>query len=362
MSQDEVLAGFGADPGEAVGRTLAEAEAGESSPDEGYGPFVRVGRSGEWLFAWEETSAEGIRPEVLQRVSSSGQAAAVRHALDAFAQFAYAVGGALVSQVVTIPPYTRQGSDPDRFLSLLRRVGLDAETVAEQGADDEELPLSWLEAVLMVAEQALGLSLTRQEVGGRWPSARILPLLDEVSVPGQGSDWQFSINDPVVDLLVRYAPAQAVATLVAVQAQMLLEDTGLAEHAGLQDAVRAAARGQQREVANEEPLGLILRGLMREWYVAQRDAEIGPAPGQVPPQERYASAARADAVRAVRAVLADGGAWALAEVLVHRRQWAGPQWREQVLAGLRAVDVPREKLHAAEQQWLRQGHDPGRGV
>lgn len=146
MTQDEVLAGFGATPGEAVGRTLAEAEAGEFSLDEQYGPFMRVGRCGEWLFAWEEISSEGTRPEVLRRISCGGEAVAIRHALDAFAEFAYAAGGVVVTQLVTIPPYTQQGSDPDRFLPLLQHVGL-AEPVAGRGLAGEEPPLSDLEAV-----------------------------------------------------------------------------------------------------------------------------------------------------------------------------------------------------------------------
>jgi hypothetical protein len=348
MSQGEVLAGFGADPGEAEIRTFEEVLTAESSWQEGYGPFVRVGRSGDWLFAWEEASHEGTRPEVLRRVSRGGEAVVVRHALDAFAEFGYAAGGVVVSHLVTIVPYRRSGSDPDRFLALLRQAGLDFDTAAQHDAGDEQPVLGDLEAVLTVAERAFGLSLSPREVEGAWPSARILPRLEELPEPEQ--EWQFSIGDPVIDLLVQRASAQTVTSLVADQSRLLLEETGLAEYAELAQAVRSAVRGERREVTDEEPLGIVFRHLGRERYEAEQNALTGSASGPFPPQDQRARLVRAAAVRALRTVLAEGGRRALGEILVHRRQWAGREWREQVLSGLRAVEVPEEQMRDAEQR------------
>jgi Family of unknown function (DUF6461) len=347
-SQDEVLAGFGADPGEAEVRTLAEVITAESSWQVEYGPFVRVGRSGEWLFAWEEASHEGTRPEVLRRVSHGGEAVVVRHALDAFAEFGYAAGGVVVSHLVTIVPYRRSGSDPDRFLPLLRQAGLDFETAAQHDAGDEQPVLGDLEAVLTVVERAFGLSLSPQEVEGAWPSARILPRLEELPAPDPG--WQFSIGDPVIDLLVQRASAQTVTSLVADQSRLLLEENGLAGDAELVQAVRLAVSGERREVTDEEPLGILFRHLGRERYEAEQDALIGSGSRLFSAQGQHARLVRAAAVRPLRAVLAWGGRRALGEILVHRRQWARREWREQVLAGLRAVEVPEEQLRDAEQR------------
>jgi len=355
MTQSEVLAGFGADPEEAAARTLEQAITAESSWQEGYGPFVRVGRSGGWLFAWEEASFEGARPEVLRRVSRGGEAMVVRHALDAFAEFGYAADGVVVSHVVTIPPYRRTGSDPDRFLALLRQVGLDFGAIQHR---DEDPVLGDLEAVLMVAERAVDLSLSPQQVEGPWPSARILPLLEDLPAPDRDTAWQFSIGDPVIDLLVRHASGQTVTSLVAGQSRVLLEETGLAGDAELAGAVQAAAEGRHHAVTDEEPLGLLLRRLGRERYEAERDSLTGPAREWIPPEQRHSRAVRAAAVRPLRAVLAEGGLWALAEILVHRRQWAGLGWREQVLASLRPVKVPEEQLREAEQRWLDQAATP----
>jgi Family of unknown function (DUF6461) len=153
--QREVMAAFGADPGAAVLRTLGDAEWAEQRWEDGYGPFVRVGRAGDWLFAWEVLSAEGMRPEVARRVSAGGQAVTVQNCIGSFAGFSCAEDGEVVTSLVTIVPYTRGGRDPDRFLPLIRDVGLDFE------AGQAGPGLSDLRAVLTVAERPSGIALTR---------------------------------------------------------------------------------------------------------------------------------------------------------------------------------------------------------
>lgn len=63
---------------------------------------------------------------------------------------------------------------------LLQRVGLVFGSGAQHGAAGGVLVRSGLERVMAVAERAFGLSLTPQQVEGPWPSARILPLLDDM--------------------------------------------------------------------------------------------------------------------------------------------------------------------------------------
>jgi hypothetical protein len=50
ISERAVLTAVGADPDEAVPMTRHQAEEADASLAHRYGPFVRVGRSGEWLF------------------------------------------------------------------------------------------------------------------------------------------------------------------------------------------------------------------------------------------------------------------------------------------------------------------------
>jgi hypothetical protein len=64
---------FGADPDDAVA-ARAVIPFGEAHDP----PRVMVGRSGEWVFALEENiPAQGMRPEVLRRVSARTEAVAI---------------------------------------------------------------------------------------------------------------------------------------------------------------------------------------------------------------------------------------------------------------------------------------------
>jgi hypothetical protein len=360
LTQEEVLAGFGADPSVAVDRTLEQAEAGEASVLESFGPYVRAGRSAGWVFAWEEATHEGTRREVLRNVSRRQDAVVVRHVLDAFAEFGYAAYGEVVSHLLTIPPFTRTGTEPDRFLPLLQQVGLDFGAAAQLCAAGEVTALSGLQAVLAVAERAFGLSLTPQQVEGAWPSSRILPLLEDLSAADwNGPDWEFGVGDPVLDLLVRHASAQEVAALVAAQSRAVLEETNLGRFAVLADAVRAAADGQLVDITNDSPVGVLLREAAREGYVMESYAVWGSSSARIPADEQRAGLMRAAAVRPLRVVLADSGSLpALAEILVYRKTWAAPGWRGQVLDGLRGVRAPAEQLRAAEQRRLEQASAP----
>jgi hypothetical protein len=295
LTQDEVLAGFGADPAVALDRTLKQAVAGEASAAESFGPYVRVGRSDGWVFAWEEATHEGTRKEVLRSVSLRGDAVVVRHALDAFAEFGYAAGGEVVSQLLTIPPVTRTGTEPDRFLPLLQQVGLDPGTPGQRGPADEVPLRTDLQSVLAVAELAFGLSLTPQQVEGPWPSSRILPLLDDLPAPDwNGPGGEFDVGDPVLNLLARHAPQ--VAALVAAQSQAVLNEANLGRFAVLADAVQAAADGQLLNVTDDSPAGVLMREVARDGYATERRALCG----SMSAAEQRAGMMRAAAVRPLR--------------------------------------------------------------
>ena len=60
-------------------RTLDETVTAESTFDDGHDPFVRIGRCDGWVFAWENASGEGVRPEVLRRLSRGTEVVVVRH-------------------------------------------------------------------------------------------------------------------------------------------------------------------------------------------------------------------------------------------------------------------------------------------
>jgi hypothetical protein len=101
-----------------------------------------------------------------------------------------------------------------------------------------------------------------------------------------------------------------------------------------------------------------LRRLVHDRYVADRYLLVGAATGWVPPEEQRPRAARAEAVAPVRAVIESGGVEALAQVLAHRRTWAAPGWRDELIDDFASVAVPREELRDAEQRWRQQATQP----
>ena len=347
-SQNSVLTAFGAVPESAVPRTLGEGKTAESTFDDGYGPFVRVGLCEGWVFAWESESSEGMRPEVLRRLSRGTEVVVVRHILDGAPQFAYAADGTVITSLWAVPPVpTRSGSDPDRFRPLMREVGLDyAEMPNETEGGDPQF--SDLEAVLTLAQRAFGLSLSPQEVEAAWPCARILPRLEDLDLSDDVADGQFWTGDPVIDLLMPYAATEAVAAVLAQQLRLLLSELGLAEVRVVTEAVDAALADRRSTVLDDDALGIALRGFVGDHYVSEQYQLKGSATGWLAPEEQRRRAARADAARAIRAVVEVGGKAGLAQVLAHRGRWAGSTWRAQVIEGFRDVEVPQEELDEAE--------------
>lgn len=333
--EEAVFSAFGADPGQAVPRTRQETERMQDSVEHGYGPFVRVGRAGDWLFAWEEGSAEGARPEVLRRLSAGGaEAVAVRNALAAFAGFGYAADGEVITSLVTIVPFTREGSDPDRFLPLVQETGLTAP--AEPGAGPER---SWLWSVLTVAERAFGLSVDEAELERALPCARILPVLPLLPArrpPAGGGPWP--VGDPAIDGLMAQADAGTLRSAAAGQVRGVLADSGLDEYPELVQAVDEALAGRVQGVADEEPARLVLRRVARQQYEAEQDGYSRRR--HLPPGERSRRAVRYQASQALYRVLAWGPDPALGAIIQFRRRHADPGWREQFRRALAGSPGP----------------------
>ncbi len=352
--EQAVFESFDTRTGERTPRTGAQVRAAEAAFDEGYGPFVRVTQCGRWVVAWEESSSEGTRPEVLRRLSALGRAVSVRHALDAFAALAYAEGGVLFTSVTTLPPYRREGSDPDRFLPLLREAGLVADDAARDAFDTANPTQTGdLRAIL---QRAFGLSLDPGRLEAPWSSARILPRLAEAEpTQSRASEQRISVGDPVIDLLLAYASPDEIGQCLAHQTQRLLAETGLADRAVLVRAVERALASDRTCVDDDGPVGMELRRVVHDQYVADRYQLLGSATGWIAPQEQRLRATRAQAVMPLRAVIETGGIKALAAVLAQRRAWAAAGWRDEAIGDFGSVAVP---LREAEQRWRQQAAQP----
>lgn len=168
--QDAVFRGFGADP-----RDAAPMESHEE-PD---APMVRVGRSGDWVVALDEiVPAQGIRPEVLRRVSAGTEAVAIyRDIAKLNHELAYARDGEVIAAVTTSVPPRWRGSEPGYLRPLAEELGL---------THNADADLSGLEVLLALAEGVFGLSLDEADYGRSWPAAPVLPVPADLPAPSLG--------------------------------------------------------------------------------------------------------------------------------------------------------------------------------
>jgi hypothetical protein len=357
VSQDHVLRAFGADPEEAVLR-----EPGEPVPAlegmTGAAPVIRVGQVGAWVMVIEDGEPpQGIRPEVLRRVSAGGGEAVALHQDIGKSnhQFGYAADGDVISALVTSVPASWSGSDPDRFGSLARELGL-------TGNADESDDLDEWEAVLAVAEVVLGLRLSPADLERPMRAARALPPLeDRPPAPPSGQEFRHSGNDPVLDLLLNRAGRPALAVIAAGRIRRLMAETGLGSRPELVTAVEEAIAGRGRPPAGEDPAGKALRRLAREKEEAERYLGMlrnGHRP-PFPAEELPLRVRRGYAARLVRQLLDQDhpGQILVSELAVQQiwdaKGWQEPlSWRPQFIADFRDVEVPPAELRAAEDAWL----------
>ncbi|WP_189135467.1 DUF6461 domain-containing protein [Wenjunlia tyrosinilytica] len=164
VEPDELLVRMGGDPGAAVSLSAAEAETRELE-DEDAGPIVRVGSYPGWAFAVEIWGAHGTRDEVVRAVSAKTEAVVLLRNANAVKRFVHAQDGVIVCSFDVDLPHLRTGSDPDRLLPHMERVGLAPEIGPDVDAS---------QAMLSLAVSAFGVGLPRDEVqSGVLPASRV---------------------------------------------------------------------------------------------------------------------------------------------------------------------------------------------
>jgi hypothetical protein len=118
---DAVLAAFGVDPADAEPLTR-EATAEEFGLDPG---LYRAGETAGWGYVLEEFG--GDHDEQLHALSLGGRAVSVSKLESGMSVFEYHEDGERVCWFEPLASDRRRGSDPDRFVEAMRRVGLDPE-------------------------------------------------------------------------------------------------------------------------------------------------------------------------------------------------------------------------------------------
>ena len=308
-TEREVLEGFGADPDDVVA-AYATIPFGEAHVR----PRVMVGRSGEWGFALEENiPAQGMRPEVLRRVSAGTEAVAVYNDIGkGNDEFAHAVNGEVITAVTTSLPAHWRGSEPDRLRSLAEEIARD------DGGEGGPLGL---EVLLALAEGVFGISLDEEHLRQPLVAAPVLPVLDDLPAP-QPDPARPRVHDPVISLLMAHVPDESLTPVLTVRCGRIMAEAGVSDHAVLMDAVRDALAGETGPVIDDEPLGVALR------TAALHDPK---------------------AAAMLRLVLAGRPFDALTTDFYLHRVTRTPGWREQFIADFGDLGIPASDMRAAEE-------------
>jgi Family of unknown function (DUF6461) len=170
VAPERLVEAFGADP--AATRWLTAEVTFATIGD----PWVRVGRTGEWVFSFDNClfGIGGFSPKA--RELSAGTELAHLDSLMSSGYFYYFADGAEVTSFEPLTSACRYGTEPDRFVPQMRRVGLDVDPPPNDppGAHDPDdgAPDDPNIAVLEMLTLALGIRLSRGMALGPLRTAR----------------------------------------------------------------------------------------------------------------------------------------------------------------------------------------------
>jgi hypothetical protein len=296
-----VLAGFGAEPGDAVagGPRKAMSMVAERF---GYRPVVRVVPVDGWVVAIELYSLEGVRPEVLRRLGF--RAVAVGVSGDGMRWLGYTDGDGWVDRVETAGAAVPGDSGWERLVGMAERA-----SVSLHGWAAENLPTSSMRFMADVC----GFEIDDDLMAAEGFVGVALPVLPPVATPSARLAQTF-----------RSVPDDALDEVATRHVGEFLRD------AGADDGVLAEGAGSG--VRDESTTGVVLRELMAETLLATGAAADPNGPWLLPPERATALRLRADAAHAAHAFLAGGPEAAITAMLQRRRSAAG--WRERMLGEL----------------------------
>ncbi|MFC6019438.1 DUF6461 domain-containing protein [Plantactinospora solaniradicis] len=86
--------------------------------------MIRMGRVGDWAFAWQEPAGGTADQDVLRELSVGGRALSVLQTGSALAWFGLMVDGVEELAFEPMFPTHRRGSRPDEYVPLMTEVGL----------------------------------------------------------------------------------------------------------------------------------------------------------------------------------------------------------------------------------------------
>ena len=153
LAPERVLEALGADPAAA---RLLSAEVTELTL--GF-PWVRVGSTAEWTFAFDNSSLDVYELQRIARELSAGTDLALLESGPNMDYFYYFADGTEVTSFEPLLAYDRDGSEPDRFVPQMRQTGLRVDPAPDIVRNPRV-------ALLEMLTLALGIQLSREVAMG----------------------------------------------------------------------------------------------------------------------------------------------------------------------------------------------------
>ncbi|MDH6709822.1 cell wall assembly regulator SMI1 [Kitasatospora sp. MAA19] len=334
VDRTDLLRRYGAQDDTEAPRTQQEADDTSRAWTCGYLPVVRTGLAGGWAFGFESGSSEGERAEVLRRLSAGTRAVSVTY--NTSVRLAVYDDGELTTSYDTLDPEQQGGSQPDLLRPALRDAGLVPLNTARYPDED-------VRAVLDVLSSELGIAMDHSLLDGPLPSARVLPVPDDLVPTGRHlvhSPFD-SRDNPVIACALAFTPQRRLRAAVVEQARLLAAETGLDGYPEIIRALDGAAAGEVLEVTDENELGMVLRTLAAEARAGNESQSDDTARDLLSYDDRRAWHVRSAAARAIALAVSAPARTAAPAVLSKRLD---PHWRTGFMAQLGDAPIPADAL------------------
>lgn len=328
--------------------TAAEARAAEHSWTTGHLPVVRVGRAGKWSFAIEDRHHEGIKPQVLPKLSTGTRAAAL-----------YTWGPELVvlqDEVVAaafcgFDPQRRAGQDPAMLDGPLAREGI-------LPWDRYRTLQDHVCGLLAILRSELGVEFDPDILTGALPGGPFLAELPDRAVITSGLSL---LHGGQVAALAAFAAPDRLQAALVIQARELAAETGLTDYPETAEALERLAAGETWQVTGESPIGMRFRLIAAEHTAANPAAPWENKSSVLTPADRDAWRHQFRAAEAIMELIAGPPRRAARFVLAERQD---PGWPDRFAADLGPVDIPHgaaDAIAGRENQGHNRAHMGGAG-
>jgi hypothetical protein len=267
--------------GDAVTRsTLAEAVSSAGSFDAGYRRMAVAALAGDWSVLLEVHGIEGSRPEVLRALSRGTEVYSAFSTVGP-SIVSFAADGELVTAFDPRGTYRRWGRDPERLTG----------PIADEDVVD---PLAFLERVT-------GVTVSRALFTGTLAATAVTPLLDDP--PRSLANHVLRQCDTELAAAVDAAPPMVQRRVAAAEARWWADGAGIADEPAVRDALTRAADGGSGLVADDTPLGRLIRAWCDDAHFVATASTDPRAAGHLAPDQRERTFRRMTAGQVVRAAL-----------------------------------------------------------